>query len=112
MNDRYELKHGGYLRLATDEERASLNTVLFEVTFFTQAGQFQDTVFFVLENADRVHLSLVRRIELDKTEYIHIYEDVQDMLKNRTFYKDSIVTANCTEYYPVLLFPESIKKGK
>lgn len=105
MTDRYELRHGGYLRLATYEERASLNTVIFEVTFFTAEGEFQDTVFFVLENADRIHLSLVRRIELDKTEYIHIYEDVQEMLKNREFYKDSIVTVNCTEYYPVLIFP-------
>jgi len=39
------------------------------------------------------------------TQYIHIYEDVQEMLKNREFYKDSIVTVNCTEYYPVLIFP-------
>lgn len=107
MNERYELKHGGFLRIATEEERADLNTVLFEVTVYKQTGKYQDTIFFVLENADRIHLSLVRRIELDKSEYIHIYDDVLEMLKERTFYKNSIVTVNCTEYYPTMIFPEN-----
>ena len=108
MSKEFRLEHGGILRQATEEEQLDLNTVIFDVTVYKPNGTYQDTISFILENMERSKISVMRRIEKDKTQYFHIYEDVLAVMRERTFYKDMIVTVNCTEYYPIMLYPDYI----
>jgi hypothetical protein len=108
MSNEYKLEHGGTMRPATEEEQLDLNAVIIDVTVFRPDGTYQDTISFILENMERQKVSVMRRISKDKTEYFHIYEDVLKAVRNRTFYKDMVVTVNCTEYYPTLIYPDSI----
>ena len=102
---RTELKNGGYIRLATEEETTELNTVIFEVIVFKESGAYQDTIYFVLEDIERTELSFWRRIDKENPRYFQIYNDFLEYLKSRNFFRDYILVVNCTEYYPSLLFP-------
>lgn len=104
--ERTELAHGGIIRLAEEDERTDLNAVIFEVTVFKRTGKFQDTIYFLLEGADRTDLSFMRRIDKENAKYFQIYEDFIAFLESRTFYKDCFIAVSNTEYYPKLLFPK------
>ena len=104
------LKNGGYIRLATEEEKTELNTVIFEVIVFKDTGAYQDTIYFILEDMERTELSFLRRIDKENPRYFQIYNDFLDYLRNRKFFKDYILVTNCIEYYPSLLFPENGEK--
>ena len=104
------LKNGGYIRLATEEEKTELNTVIFEVIVFKDTGAYQDTIYFILEDMERTELSFLRRIDKENPRYFQIYNDFLNYLRNRKFFKDYILVVNCIEYYPSLLFPENGEK--
>ena len=66
------LKNGGYIRLATEEEKTELNTVIFEVIVFKDTGAYQDTIYFILEDMERTELSFLRRIDKENPRCFQI----------------------------------------
>lgn len=99
MKKSYTLSHGHIMRRATSDDILETSIVIFTVTAFKpKSGKYQSTMELAVEKVNTK----------DSNEKFMIYDDVLEALKQRDFYKDSIIVVNSTLYYPTILF--SIKE--